>query len=268
MSAVEAATGGVTVSADLTKREPPTLEAKPQDSASLDVFIQRALADPNFDTNKIDILERLLKVKREMESDRRRELFFESLARVQAQAPRIAQNGLMDRGPGKGQIPYAKREDIDAMLRPIYQAEGFTVTWDAPINENRIQVIGRFTAHGHTETREWSCSPDTSGGKQPPQAAGSTISYGQRYISKMFWDVIEVGADTNGAKTEDVTAIDQKQAEEIRVRMNNLPQSKPGFLLSKLCEKYGVKSPEEIRLSQVDLVMKDVAATEASKKAK
>jgi len=92
----------------------------------------------------------------------------------------------MDRGVGKGQIHYARREDIDLMLRPIYQAEGFTVTWNAPINDNRIQVVGSFTAFGHTETREWSCSPDTSGGKQNPQAAGSTISYGQRIFPRCF----------------------------------------------------------------------------------
>ena len=147
---------------ELEKQKPGALA--PAQSLELDAFIQRALGDPNFDTNKVDVLERLLKVKREMEADQRRTLFFESLARVQANAGRVKKTGMMDRGPGKGQIPYAKREDIDAMLRPIYQAEGFTVTWDAPINENRIQVIGSFTAHGHTEKREWSCSPDTSGG--------------------------------------------------------------------------------------------------------
>jgi len=82
----------------------------------------------------------------------------------------------------------------------------------------------------------------------------------------MFWDVIEEGADTNGAKTEDVTSIDQAQADDIRNRLNDLPQSRPGFLLEKLCEMHGVARVEDLRVSQIAAVQKDVLATEVRKK--
>jgi hypothetical protein len=225
-------------------------------------IINKLTDSPSLSLEAVQALTQLVALQREQEAQHRKELFFEALARVQTKAPRIRKDGMMDRGPGKGQIPYARREDIDAMMRPIYQAEGFSVTWDAPMGDSRIRVIGRFTAFGHTEEREWSCLPDSSGGKQNPQAAGSTVSYGQRYISTMFWDVITEDEDKNGAKTEDVTPITENQALDIRTRMNDLPQSKPGNLLAKLCQKYGVKKPEDLRVSQYDAAIADVEATE------
>jgi hypothetical protein len=223
-------------------------------------FIERAATDPSFDVDK---LERMFAMKERMDAQHRKELFDAALLRVQKAAPRIRKDGLMDRGPGKGQISFARREDIDAVMRPIYQAEGFSVTWNSPMGpDGKIRVIGRFSAHGHTEEREWSCSPDTSGGKQNPQAAGSTVSYGQRYLSKMFWDVIEEGEDTNGAPRKDVEPISMNQALDIVTRMNDLPQKTPGVLLSKLCAKYGVNKPEDLRVSQWADVLKDVEITE------
>ena len=213
-----------------------------------------------------DKLEKIMALLERQESQTRKDNFFNALARVQKLALRVKKSGMMDRGPGKGQIPYAKLEDIDAMMRPIYQAEGFTVTWDYPRNDSLIRVVGSFTACGHTETREWSCSPDTSGGKQNPQAAGSTDAYGQRYLSKAFWNIIEDGADTNGATPDEVQPITQGQADDIRTRMNDLPQRTPGGLLAALCRKHGVQKAEELRASQLNDVIADVVATERQKR--
>lgn len=238
-------------------REPSLLE-----------IIQQVVSMPDGGgLERVAILERLVALKQHDEERQCRRQFFEALARVQAKAPRITKNGLMDRGSG-GKIAYALREDIDAVMRPIYQAEGFSVTWDYPIQDNRIQVTGRFTAFGHTEQREWSCLPDPSGGKAPPQASGSTCSYGQRYISIAFWDIITEGADTNGSTGPNVTPITQDQALDIQTRMNDLPQSKPGLLLDKLCRKYGVLKTSELRQSQLSAVLRDVEITEESKRGK
>jgi len=151
-------------------------------------------------------------------------------------------------------------------MRPIYQEEGFTVTWDYPrLPDGVINVTGYFTACGHTEVRVWPCLPDASGGKTGPQAVSSTGAYGKRQISKMMWDIVEEGLDQNGANTEDVTPISQHQSDEIRTRMNELPQRHPGALLTNLCRKHGVAKPEELRISQYEAVCADVFATEKQK---
>lgn len=245
---------------ELTRQEPGGVAVQPQAvEMSLESLAMQMATNPAFDADKMVAVLREL---RQARADQKKEQFFEALARVQKAAPRIRKDGLMDRGQGKGQIAYAKREDIDAVMRPIYQAEGFSVTWDYPRSESLIRVIGRFTAFGHTEEREWSCSPDTSGGKQNPQAAGSTASYGQRYISIAFWDIITEGADTNGQRPEDVESITQDQADDIRTRVNDLKQSAPGAMMRRLCEKYGVAKPEELRKSQYEQVIRDVEKAE------
>ncbi len=236
-----------------------------QQEVSIVQIIEKISQTPNLTLESIGVLERLVALQEKRDEQMRREKFFEALKRVQERAPRITKHGLMDRGPGKGQIPFAKREDIDAVMRPIYQQEGFSVNWDSPMVDGKLRVIGRFTAYGHTEEREWWCAPDASGGKQGPQAAGSTVSYGQRYISIMFWDVITEGEDNNGVKREDVEPVTQGQADDIRTRMNDLPQTRPGILLAKLCQKYGVERPEDLKIGQLPAALMDVVTTEKSK---
>lgn len=234
-----------------------------RDESPLEALIVRGMNDPSFDVDK---LERLMALMERKEAQSRKEAYDAALLRVQMAAPRIAQHGMMDRGVGKGQIPYAKREDIDAVMRPIYQREGFTVTWTGPTGDDgKIHVIGKFSAHGHSELHEWICGPDASGGKTGPQAVSSTISYGKRQISKMVWDIIEEGLDKNGAKRQDVEVITQDQADSIRTRMNDLAQSKPGILLEKLCQKYDVKRPEDLKAGQLKAAIADVETTERQK---
>lgn len=248
------------------QRDKSVAQAIEHEQRPLEALVVRAMNDPAFDVDK---LERLMALMERKEAQERKERYDAALLRVQMAAPRIAQNGLMDRGVGKGQIPYAKREDIDAVMRPIYQREGFTVTWTGPTGDDgKIHVIGKFSAHGHSELHEWICGPDASGGKTGPQAVSSTIAYGKRQISKMVWDIIEEGLDKNGAKREDVECISQAQADEIRTRMNDLSQKAPGILLLKLCEMHGVKRPEEIKVGQLASALASVATTEKQKAAR
>lgn len=252
--------GELEVQRDMVRRPEATGEV------SILQIIERLSQTPNFTVESVAALTQLVALQDKREAQTRKEMFEAALLRVQIAAPRILQNGLMDRGVGKGQIPYAKREDIDAVMRPIYQEEGFTVTWDGPpMPDGKIDVTGFFTCCGHTEVRHWPCSPDASGGKTGPQAVSSTIAYGKRQISKMVWDIIEEGLDKNGAKREEVEAISQSQADEIRTRMNDLSQKAPGILLLKLCEMHGVKRPEEIKVGQLASALASVATTEKQK---
>lgn len=240
--------------------EQPTLDLEHQPGAvaraqngevNLLQIIDKLTQTPNLTIEQITIVERLVQLRNEERAQERRENFFDALARVQKKSPRITQNGVMVRGEKGGKILYATREDIDAVMRPIYQAEGFSVTWNAPVwPDGKIRVVGSFTCHGHTEEREWSCLPDPSGGKTGPQAVSSTLAYGKRQVSKEFWDVIEEGKDLNGqSRKEDVTAITQEQADEIRSLLDELPN--PTAYKSKVLKLYNISKLEDLRLSQL-----------------
>lgn len=217
-------------------------------------IIEKLAQTPNLTTESVAALTQLCALQDKREDRQRRELFFDALKRVQEQAPRITKHGLMDRGAGKGQIKFAKREDIDAVMRPIYQREGFSVNWDSPMVDGKVRVVGRFTAFGHTEEREWWCAPDGSGGKQGPQAAGSTVSYGQRYISVMFWDVITEDEDINGAKPEEVKAITQSEADDITTALDDLGARSGTQQRTAFYKTFGISKIEDLKRSQFDEV--------------
>jgi len=223
----------------------PVPERQPERATDLDQFIMQAAGRQDV---SIDKLERLLAMKQDIEAARRKEAFYDALASVQAILPQVEQNGLIDYGQGKGKIAFAKMEDIDAAIRPLYVQKGFSVSWDSELvfDGKMIRVTGSFASHGHIETRQMTAPIDNSGGKNPVQGHASTIAYLKRQISKMFWNLVEKGLDKDGANLESMKTITQEQADDIRSVLTETKSNVAAFL--KLLR---VNSVEEIRAGQL-----------------
>ena len=223
---------------------------QPQRASDLDQFIMMAATREDVSIEK---LERLLVMKREIKATEQREQFFESLALVQSQMPQLEQNGLIDYGAGKGKIKYARYEDIDAVVRPLYSKYGFSVSWDsAPAFEGKmVKVTGTFSCHGHSEKREMTGPVDSSGGKNGIQGVASTVAYLKRQTLKMFFNMVERGHDKDGANPADLKPITQDQADTIRTQLVDLKAD-----IGKFVSMLGVEKLEDIRVGQ----MKEVAA--------
>jgi hypothetical protein len=226
-------------------------------------IINKLTDSPNLTLEAVQALTQLVALQDKHEEQIRRERFFEALRLCQMEMPRVQKDGLID--PKGARIPYAKLEDLDACIRPIYQKHGFTVTFDAPMMADgaKIRNIARFSCAGHTETVELSAAASNrSTGRlnlTDVQKIKQTITECRRHAQEMFFNIITVGAD-NSLPEDD--PISENQALDIRTRMNDLPQSKPGNLLAKLCQKYGVVKPEDLRVSQLEGAIADVEATE------
>ena len=93
-----------------------------QPANDLEQFIMRAASDVSFDVSKLERL--IVFQERFRKAAQRKERFFEALALAQAQMPQLDQTGCIEYGAGKGKINYARIEDIDAQIRPIYSAAG------------------------------------------------------------------------------------------------------------------------------------------------
>jgi hypothetical protein len=230
----------------------------------LDV-INKLSASPSLSLEAAQAIKELVQLQREQDTQARKERFFEALRVCQSEMPRVRKNGLID--PRGAAIPYAKLEDLDACIRPIYQKHGFSVYFDAPSTvDGKIRNVGHFSCAGHKETLEITASASnrSSGRLQMTevQKVKQTITECRRHLQEMFFNIIT--EDGDAPAEEEV--IDQGQADDIRTRMNDLPQSKPGNLLAKLCAKYGVSRPEDFTVSQYAAVCADVEATEKAKK--
>lgn len=166
--------------------------------------------DPNVDVTRIAALMDL-QIKAE---DRQAEREFNAaFARLQPMMPRISKKGKIDMG-AKGSMSFARYEDLDKALRPLYVAEGFSLSFISEPSEKGIVLVA-VLAHsaGHQKTSRLQLPADAGAGRNPLQALGSSLSYARRYLTCDIFNVITVGEDTDANLPED--SLTQEQVDDI-----------------------------------------------------
>jgi ERF superfamily len=107
----------------------------------------------------------------------------------------------------KGSYKFASLEDIDEKLRPIYTKYGFSVTFDRvprPQDGGGYVVTGTLWHDGgHFITASFSLGLDSGPGRSNAQAAGSTDSYGRKYILLGFFNIVRKNEDKDGSVDDD-----------------------------------------------------------------
>lgn len=182
-----------------TPAKPRTTVVASQDApGSLLNFIAQAVSDPKIDVTK---LQALLSMKREVEADEAKREFIAAFGRLSAKLPRIEKNGAIGLGKGKP-IAFARWEDMDAVIRPMMEEEGFTLSFDSAAREGQgggLMVTATLMHRdGHTRTASMPLPLDTGPGRNNLQAVGSTLSYGKRYTAEMVLNIVRKGADDDG----------------------------------------------------------------------
>jgi len=198
-----------------------------------------------------DVIALFLQERRD--DQQRKERFDNALAECQNEMPRITKNGVIDMG-GKGKINYARLEDLDYCIRPIYSRRGFSVRYDAPVSMDggKIRLTAKFSCAGHTEPLEITLPPDTGPGRSAVQAVKASITAGRRHLLEMFFNVIEEGADE--AARRDVALITAEQADTLRAKLSEL-ESDPqrfGVMLAKFYKIYQIRGLEFIKATDLD----------------
>lgn len=188
----------------------------PTDLLSL---IAKVVSDPRVDVEKI---ERLLAMQERVVADQRHAAFTAAMARVAPQLPEIERLGTSHHGK------YARDVDIDRVLRPIISKEGLSLSFDSVPAEGKVRVICKLShAEGYSEVKQIDLPIDNSGSKNGAQAIISTVSYGRRALTKMFFNLMEQGEDTDG---NDPTLITDEQAKDIRVMLQDTKSDEKNFL--------------------------------------
>lgn len=216
-----------------TKNEIAGFGGEAQNILSL---IGDAARDKSVDVAKMEGLYRLYREETNWQAQR---AFNEALARVQEDMPRIEKKGKIII-KNVVQSTYAKYEDIDKHLRPLLQREGFSLRFDSKVLDGGRMLVSATLSHkaGHSVVSEIPLSLDGSGNKNNTQAAGSTYSYGQRYLARMIFNIVDDTEDDSGGAT---LKIDDEQAEEIKTSLRETGSDTLRFL-----QMMGVNSIEEI----------------------
>ncbi|RJO72889.1 MAG: hypothetical protein C4523_02645 [Myxococcales bacterium] len=183
--------------------------------------------DASVDVAKLDAL---LRMQAEMEDRQARREFTEAFSRLSAKLPRVKKNGTIDLGKGRA-IPFAKWEDMDAVIRPVYSAEGFSLTFNSAAKEGGGLVVTGELLHssGHSKRAEIPLPVDTGPGRNNLQAVGSTLSYGKRYCAEMLLNIVREGDDDDGVKGG-VSFVTPEQVAELEALIDETGTDEQKFL--------------------------------------
>jgi len=148
-------------------------------------LMERSLADPSADLDRLDriavIYERALA--REAE-----QAFALALIQMQRRLPVLNELGEITDESGEVKSTYASWEDTVETIRPILFRHGFALSFKPGLSARGEPVVVGVLRHeaGHKGEAELVLPADVSGGKNPVQAVGSSLSYGQRYVTKLL----------------------------------------------------------------------------------
>lgn len=210
---------------------------EPTTQRPLLALIRDMALDPRVDLQK---MQAILDMQERLEAREAERQFNEAYARLQIILPRIKKGGLVEYpknknqpdGPKEKAFSYAKWEDIDTAIRPLLNAEGFSLTYDTePVPGGGIIVRGKLLhSAGHQKVAQIGPLPlDTSGGKNNLQGAGSTFSYGCRYTARMLLNLIYEGEDDDG-KRGGMVFVNDTQVARLNALIDETKADRDAFL--------------------------------------
>ena len=208
-------------------RPTAVVHALAADAAALLRLVERAAADPDVD---LDRLERLAALHERARTRQAEAKFSGALARLQQKLPILIERGEITGPDGERQATYATWEDTLEAIRPLLAYNGFSLSF-RPVPSSAgglVSVVGilRHRA-GHAEEAELQLPADATGGKNAVQAIGSTVTYAQRYLTRMLLGLASRGED------DDAGSAGKTPAEHDAIVEINALQGKPAFLAWK-----------------------------------
>ncbi len=194
--------------------------------------ILKAATNPKVDMDK---MERLLALHKEMVAEQQKQVFIGAMARAQAAMVRVATNQRNTQTSSN----YADYAAIDRMARPLYSAEGISLTFDTEDakdpGEIRI-VCDVMHTGGHVKRYHIDMPSDGKGAKggdvmTKTHATGSAAAYGKRYLVLGIFN-LAIGKDDDGNKAggQGQTCISADEALELEDLAKTAKADIPAFL--------------------------------------
>lgn len=171
---------------------PQTVQPE-NEATTMVAAIERMVRDPSISMER---LEQMLAMKERLDARAAEQAFNAAFARMQAALPVIRERGAIRNKDKQVQSTYPLWEDVNAALRGPLSDNDLAMSFDRRKEDGKT-VIGCVVTHsmGHSRRAEIDLPRDDSGSKNPVQGEGSTVSYGQRYSSKMLINWISEGTE-------------------------------------------------------------------------
>jgi len=199
-------------------------------AVSLLEVISRAASDPNVDAEKMEKLWHL----HERISARQAEIAFNTAMNAcQAEIPAVFRNKINEEKSSR----YADLEQLDKVSRPIYTKHGFALSFgtaDCPLAGHARQTCLVSHVGGYSRLYQADIPLDLTGPKGNPnktgvQGFGSSMSYGQRYLTKLIFNIALTNEDNDGEGGGDNDTINEEQIANIKALLTEVGANERAF---------------------------------------
>ncbi len=225
-------------------------------------LIERVVLTPDI---PLERLEMVIGMRAERDAAAAEKDFAAAFAKMQAALPVIPKLGAIKNRDGKVQSTYPRWEDVNAAVRQPLADNSFSMSFDRRKENDKIW-IGCIVTHarGHSRRVEIDLPRDDSGSKNAVQGEGSTVSYGQRYSSKLLLNWVSEGTeDDNGARAGTVGAVSAEQYVELRDKIEE-----SGIAEAVVLDAHKCQSLEQFPAAAFGEAMRKLANDIARKAAK
>jgi hypothetical protein len=188
------------------------------------------------------------------QADEARKAFVHAMTSFKAEPLRVTRDKHVSYGSGSGKTSYSHvslANLVDAAVAGMSK-HGLSHRWETHQEGSLISVTCVIThENGHAERTTLSASPDTSGGKNPIQAVGSTVAYLERYTLMAALGLAASDMDNDATLAEEVSHITESQVLDLEALIEEAGADK-----AKLLKWLKVESLDQI----VSPAYKDVVA--------
>jgi hypothetical protein len=215
------------------EEEPRAIQVADTNDAAMMALIAKAASDPNFDADKMD---RLLQMQERLMDRRAVQEFNRAFTEMQPKLPVIDRKGRILIQDKQGNVtqntPYAKWEDIDRVIKPIYTAHGFSLSFKPGVAADGKMTITAVLRHvaGHQDEATVTLPYDSSGSKNNVQAVGSSNTYGKRYAACDLLNIVTEGQDDDGKAAGEPEWVTTEQLGELQELMDSVNADRAKFL--------------------------------------
>lgn len=202
------------------------------ETSAMITMIERVAMSPDIDVVK---LEKMLDMQERVLNRNAEIAFNAAMSQAQSAMGRISADAVNPQTRSR----YATYAKLDSVLRPIYTAEGFSLSFGTGENapEGHVRVIC-YVAHnqGHSRHYQVDMPADGMGIKgnammTKTHATGSAMSYGMRYLLKLIFNVAIGENDDDGNAAGTVAAkISEEQANTIHAMITDNGLDMPKFI--------------------------------------
>lgn len=131
----------------------------------------------------VDVMERLLTIRRELKAEAAKSAFDQALANFQSQCPAIKKNRQVMNKDGRSvRYSYAPLEVIVHQVKDLLKANGFSYTLDAKVEAGWVEATCKATHEmGHSELSRFKVPIDNDAFMNEAQKFASALTFTKRY---------------------------------------------------------------------------------------